>query len=121
MMYAAGLPKIAILLASMDAIECKQLQETPEINSDLNAMICRSDNHASTRMIDRLGYDKIEQVLTDSRYELYDEQHGGGLWVGKRYAATAGQRPTVGAEPCGNGLAGLPFLLFIGHGQSGHF
>lgn len=93
MMYAASLPKIAILLASMDAMECKQLQETSEINSDLNAMICRSDNHASTRMIDRLGYDKIEQVLTDSRYELYDEQYGGGLWVGKRYAASGERHP----------------------------
>ena len=93
MMYAASLPKIAILLASMDAMECKQLQETPEITSDLNAMICRSDNHASTRMIDRLGYDKIEEVLTDKRYELYDEDYGGGLWVGKRYAASGERHP----------------------------
>ena len=31
MMYAASLPKIAILLAAMDAIEKGELQETPEV------------------------------------------------------------------------------------------
>ncbi|MEZ5197557.1 MAG: serine hydrolase [Bacteroidales bacterium] len=86
MMYAASLPKIAILLAAEDAIEKGELEETDEIKSDLRLMISRSDNAASTRMIDRLGYEKIEQVLTDPRYELYDEDYGGGLWVGKRYA-----------------------------------
>ena len=86
MMYAASLPKIAILLAAMDALEKGELKETKEILADLRLMIARSDNQASTRMIDRLGYEKIESVLTDPRYELYDEQYGGGLWVGKRYA-----------------------------------
>lgn len=86
MMYAASLPKIAILLAAEDAIEKGEMEETEEIKSDLRLMISKSDNAASTRMIDRLGYEKIEQVLTDPLYELYDEDYGGGLWVGKRYA-----------------------------------
>ncbi|PSR09828.1 MAG: hypothetical protein DA408_06155 [Bacteroidetes bacterium] len=93
MMYAASLPKIAILLASMDAFEKCELSESPEVISDLNAMICYSNNQASTRMIDRLGYDKIEAVLTDPRYQLYDEEFGGGLWVGKRYAASGLRHP----------------------------
>ena len=54
-------------------------------------MISKSNNQASTRMIDRLGYDKISSVLTSDRYKLYDQNNGGGLWVGKRYAA-AGER-----------------------------
>ena len=33
-------------------------------------------------------FDKIESVLTDEKYQLYDEEHGGGLWVGKRYASS---------------------------------
>jgi beta-lactamase class A len=49
-------------------------------------MISQSDNGAATRMIDRLGFKKIEQVLRNPRYELYDPNFGGGLWVGKRYA-----------------------------------
>ncbi|MFH1321860.1 MAG: serine hydrolase [Bacteroidota bacterium] len=93
MMYAASLPKIAILLAAMDAIEKEELKETEEIKNDLRLMIGKSDNAASTRMIDLLGYDKIENTLTDSIYGLYDEEYGGGLWVGKRYAKTGDKHP----------------------------
>lgn len=93
MMYAASLPKIAILLAAMDAMEKGELEESPENLNSLNAMICRSSNQASTTMIDSLGYDKIETVLTDPRYEFYDEDYGGGLWVGKRYAASGLRHP----------------------------
>ncbi|MBC70816.1 MAG: hypothetical protein CMH47_00745, partial [Muricauda sp.] len=85
MMYAASLPKIAILLAAMDAIEKGELIETSEIKKDMRLMISKSDNAASTRMIDRLGYAKIESVMTDPTYAFYDEGNGGGLWVGKRY------------------------------------
>ena len=56
-------------------------------------MISKSNNQASTRMIDRLGYDKISSVLTSDRYKLYDQNNGGGLWVGKRYAAAGERRP----------------------------
>ena len=87
MMYAASLPKIAILLAAMDAFDKGELKETPTIKSDLRLMISQSDNQASTRMIDRLGYKKIESVMTDPKYMFYDENLGGGLWVGKRYAS----------------------------------
>lgn len=85
MMYAASLPKIAILLAAMDAIENGELKETTEVKKDMRLMISKSNNAASTRMIDRVGYDKLEAVMTDPKYDFYDEDHGGGLWVGKRY------------------------------------
>lgn len=93
MMYAASLPKIGILLAAEDALEKGELEDSEEIQSDLKLMISKSDNSASTRMIDRLGYDKIEQVLTDPKYDLYDEDYGGGIWVGKRYAKTGARHP----------------------------
>ena len=92
MLYAASLPKIAILLSAMDAFEEGELEQTPEIMRDLNLMIRRSNNQASTRMIDRLGYDKIESVLR-GKQQLYDENVGGGLWVGKRYAAGGNRNP----------------------------
>lgn len=85
MMYAASLPKISILLAAMDAIENGELKETEEVTNDMKIMISKSDNGAATRMIDRLGYEKIASVMTSPKYELYDEEDGGGLWVGKRY------------------------------------
>lgn len=87
MMYAASLPKIAILLAAMDAIEKGELKETPIVKKDMRLMISKSDNEAATRMIDRIGYDKLEAVMTDPKYDFYDEDLGGGLWVGKRYGS----------------------------------
>lgn len=93
MMYAASLPKIAILFAAMDAIDKGELIETAEIRKDMKLMIAKSNNQASTRMIDRVGYKKIAAVLTNPEYGLYDKAHGGGLWVGKRYAAGGARNP----------------------------
>lgn len=93
MMYAASLPKIAILLAAMDALDKGELKDSEEIREDLRLMISKSNNRASTRMIDRLGYKKIEEVLRAPAIKLYDEKVGGGLWVGKRYAAAGKRNP----------------------------
>ncbi len=93
MMYAASLPKLAILLAAAQAMEDSTLLSTPDIQDDMREMISQSDNGAATRMIDRLTFEKIEKTLTDPRYELYDPEHGGGLWVGKRYAKRGKRYP----------------------------
>jgi len=93
MMYAASLPKIAILLAAMDAIDKGELQDTKAVRNDMRLMISKSNNQASTRMIDRVGYEKIEAVLRAPKNKLYDEEVGGGLWVGKRYAAGGKRHP----------------------------
>ncbi len=92
-MYAASLPKIAILLSAMDAVEKGELTDSENLRNDMRLMIARSDNAASTRIIDLLGYEKIESVLTDSNYLLYNEELGGGLWVGKRYSKTGRRYP----------------------------
>ncbi len=94
MLYAASLPKIAILLAASQGLEDGKVQETPEVMDDLRIMISKSDNRAATRMIDRVGgFRKIESVLRDPRYDLYDPNWGGGLWVGKRYSKDARRYP----------------------------
>jgi len=93
MMYAASLPKLAILLAGMQSIEEGELEESPEIMHDMRIMISQSDNAAATRMIDRLRFEKIQDVLTDPQYDLYDRKRGGGLWVGKRYAKKGKRYP----------------------------
>ncbi|TSA27873.1 MAG: hypothetical protein D4R67_05275 [Bacteroidetes bacterium] len=93
MMYAASLPKIAILLAAEDALEKGELEETPDVRQDMRSMISRSNNEAATRMMDRLGFKKIESVLTDPKYDLYDDDYGGGLWVGKRYSKFGDRYP----------------------------
>lgn len=93
MMYAASLPKLAILLAASQSLADSTLTATPEVIKDMRIMISRSDNGAATRMIDRVGFDRIEDILTDPRYELYDPKRGGGLWVGKRYAKKGKRYP----------------------------
>ena len=86
MMYAASLPKIAILVAAYVSIDDGSLEETEEVKQDLGDMIRVSSNAAATRMIDRIGMKKIQAVMRDPKYGFYDEKRGGGLWVGKRYA-----------------------------------
>jgi beta-lactamase class A len=93
MMYAASLPKLAILLAACQALEEGSLEETPEVQHDMRIMISQSDNPAATRMYERVGFSKIESVLTDPRYDFYDTDYGGGLWVGKPYAKTGERNP----------------------------
>ena len=93
MMYAASLPKLAILLAAYHYIEKGTIAATPEVKKDLNLMIRKSDNKAATRMIERIGMDNIQSVLTLPRYEFYDTRWGGGLWVGKKYAKTGTRDP----------------------------
>lgn len=85
MMYAASLPKIAILLTAMEAIEKGVIKETDAIKKDMRLMISKSDNQASTRLIDLLGYKRIEAAMTNPKYQFYNKKYGGGLWVGKRY------------------------------------
>ncbi len=86
-MYAASLPKIAILLAAFDQFERGLLRRGPEVEQDLNDMIRVSSNAAATRMIDRIGgLMRVNQVLRDPRYGFYNAKADGGLWVGKRYA-----------------------------------
>lgn len=93
MMYAASLPKIAVLLATFHYFQEGSLIETPEITRDLNLMIRNSDNAAATRMINRIGMKRIQDVLTLDQYEFYDTDWGGGLWVGKAYACDSPRYP----------------------------
>lgn len=86
MLYAASLPKIAVLLAAFQAFDDGILKENPSIMRDLNDMIKHSGNASASRMIDRLGYHYIEKVLRAPEHRLFDPENGGGLWVGKRYA-----------------------------------
>lgn len=92
MMYAASLPKIAILLAAYASFEDGSLAETDALHADLRDMIRVSSNAAATRMMDAVGMRKIEAVMRDPQYGFYDEERGGGLWVGKRYASSGVRR-----------------------------
>lgn len=91
MVYAASLPKIAVLLASQESIEQGKIEETAEVKADMRMMIAKSSNSAATRMINRCGLKEIGQIMQDPRYNLYDRENGGGLWVGKAYGGSTGR------------------------------
>ncbi len=93
MMYAASLPKLAILLTAFHCFENKIIEQTPEVVKDLNLMIRKSNNQAATRMIERVTMKRIQEVLTLKCYDFYDEAQGGGIWVGKKYAKTDKRMP----------------------------
>jgi beta-lactamase class A len=86
MFYAASLPKIAILLAAFEEIAAGKLELTPELDDLMKKMIRNSSNSAATEVMHRVGKERIAEVLTSSRYRLYDPQHGGGIWLGKDFA-----------------------------------
>lgn len=86
MMYAASLPKIAILLGAFQKSADGMLEMDAETVDLLTAMIRHSSNTAATTMLERVGFDYVAEVLQSERYALYDHEMNGGLWVGKPYA-----------------------------------
>ena len=86
MLYAASLPKIAVLLAAFEKIAQHKMEFSDENRALMENMIRLSNNHATTELMHRVGKKYIARVLLSPRYRLYDPDHNGGLWVGKDYA-----------------------------------
>jgi beta-lactamase class A len=85
MMYAASLPKIAILLAAFHKAEYDGATITPAVQQDIESMIRVSSNEAATRVLHWVGPDYLLELLQSPQVRLYDPAHNGGLWVGKDY------------------------------------
>ena len=85
MMYAASLPKIAILLGAYERIANGELELTRETEDKLTRMIRNSSNQAATEMLNRVGKSYLAELLQSPKYRLYDPAFNGGLWVGKDY------------------------------------
>ena len=86
MMYAASLPKIAILLGAFEKIASGEMDLNDETLEKLKLMIRYSSNAAATEILHRVGMDYLAELLQSPRYRLYDPERNGGLWVGKDYA-----------------------------------
>ncbi len=85
MLYAASLPKIAVLLGAFEKIAEGRMPDDAETQRQLVNMIRVSSNASATHMMNRVGKDYIARTLLSPRYRLYDPDHNGGLWVGKDY------------------------------------
>ena len=88
MMYAASLPKIAILLGAYERAARGELVLDEENREQIIRMIRDSSNSAATTMLNRVGKPFLAALLQSPRYRLYDRRFNGGLWVGKEYAKT---------------------------------
>lgn len=89
MMYAASLPKIAILLGAFVEIERGRLPLTRTNIDSMTRMIRVSSNTDATRMLNLVGKQRVNRILQSERFRLYDPGTNGGLWVGKEYAQGA--------------------------------
>jgi beta-lactamase class A len=98
MMYAASLPKIAILLGAFDRIASGEIELDDQTLDKLQKMIRNSSNEAATEMLNRVGKEHISDLLKSPRYRLYDPEKNGGLWVGKEY----GKTPAYDRDPLHN-------------------
>ncbi len=85
MMYAASLPKIAVLLGAFERINRGEMNFDAKTCDTLTCMIRNSSNRAATEMLNRVGKKFLADLLQSPPYKLYDPAVNGGLWVGKEY------------------------------------
>jgi beta-lactamase class A len=95
MIYAASLPKIAILLGAAVELDEGSLEMDPMLELDIQNMIRFSCNQCANRVLERVGPERMLEILQAPRYAFYDADHGGGLWLGKPY----GPSPAFHREP----------------------
>ena len=119
MMYAASMPKLGILLGAFKRIERGEIQLDADFEALMTRMIRYSSNTAATEVMDRVGREFIAEILQSPDYKLYDQDFGGGLWVGRAYA----KRPAWKRDPLHNlshgattiQVARFYYLLETGH------
>ena len=98
MLYAASLPKIAILLGAFVEVERGHLTLDTPTRESLTQMVRVSSNVEATRMLNRVGKRNLIDILRSNRYRFYDPATNGGLWVGKEY----GRSPAYRRDPLHN-------------------
>lgn len=117
MMYAASLPKIAVLLAAYQSIEDGALQDSPELHEWLVRMVRRSNNPAASYLIDLIGLKRIGDVLL--WYHFYMPENGGGIWLGARYPP-GGERnpePIKGLSHAATAMQICRFYYMLANGE----
>ena len=98
MIYAASVPKIAILLGAFVEIREGHMTLDDDTRQSLTNMIRYSSNQEATRMLNRVGKERLLEILQSEEFDLYDPEAGGGLWVGKEY----GKSPAYQRDPLHN-------------------
>jgi beta-lactamase class A len=89
MLYAASLPKIAILMGAFVEIQQGNMDLDDETRESLTRMIRNSSNADATRMLNHVGKERLLEILQSDQFHMYDPTVNGGLWVGKEYGRSA--------------------------------
>ncbi len=98
MMYAASLPKIAILFGALAEAEAGRMPLDETRLQAMTSMIRYSSNDDATRVLGWVGGERLLEILQSPRWRFYDAGSGGGLWVGKNYGKDGAYR----RDPVGN-------------------
>jgi len=85
LMYAASLPKIAILFGALVEAERGRLPLNERTVGAMTRMIRYSSNVEASNVLNWVGGERLLEILQSDRYKFYDAQGKGGLWVGKGY------------------------------------
>ena len=72
MMYAASLPKIAILLGALVEAETGRMPLDVTRLQAMTRMIRYSSNEDATRVLDWVGGERLLEILQSPRFRLYD-------------------------------------------------
>ncbi len=94
--YGASVPKIGILLAYFELHPEAVTNLDAITRHELGLMAKASNNELAAKFSEQLGLKNIQAVL--DKYQLYDANHGGGIWVGKHYGKDGERYP----DPVGN-------------------
>jgi beta-lactamase class A len=89
MVYAASLPKIAILFGAFAEAERGRLPLDDTRLQAMTNMIRFSSNEDATRVLKWVGEERLLEILQSPSYRFYDSSGKGGLWVGKSYGKDA--------------------------------
>jgi beta-lactamase class A len=92
MVYAASLPKVAILLGAFAEAEAGRLPLDEKRLEAMTNMIRYSSNDDASRVLGWVGEDRLLEILQSDRYRFYDAAGAGGLWVGKAYGKDGAYR-----------------------------
>lgn len=89
MLYAASLPKIAILLGTFVEAERGRITLDAKHIDTLTRMIRVSSNEAASEALRWVGGQRLIEILESPRFGFYEPRGKGGLWVGKSYGPDA--------------------------------
>jgi beta-lactamase class A len=92
MVYAASLPKVAILLGACVEAEAGRLPLDESRRAAMVNMIRHSSNEDATRVLRWVGEQRLLEILQSERFRFYESNGAGGLWVGKAYGGEGAYR-----------------------------